>query len=215
MASASGSYRSRIGRFEAGAERVNDNVRAYGQLDGSIVAAGGDVFFGGRIDDAFGVVDAGAPGVDVLLENRPIGQTNRRGRILLPGLRSYGDNTISLDPTNLPLDARIERTKEIVRPSDRAGTIVDFKVATGLQSALIILKDENGAFVDAGSSARSADGQDTVVGYDGQLYLDKAKPAETIEVTLPSGTFCSAKIANLVTADAGIGKGEAICRLKP
>lgn len=212
LASASGSYRSGIGRFEAGVERVDENVRAYGQLEGSIVAAGGDVFLAGRIDDAFGVVDAGAPGVDVLLENRPMGQTNRRGKILLPGLRSYGENNIALDPTNLPIDARIDRTRQIVKPSDRAGAVVDFKVETGQRPALLVLKDETGAFVEAGSSARSADGQDLVVGYDGQLYLEGAKPQEWIDVSLPSGSTCRAQIAELVTMDAGIGKGEATCQ---
>lgn len=212
LASASGSYRSGIGRLEAGAEQVNDSVRAYGQFEGSIVAAGGDVFLAGRIDDAFGVVDAGAPGVDVLLENRPMGQTNRRGKILLPGLRSYGENNIALDPTNLPIDARIDRTRQIVKPSDRAGAVVDFKVETGQRPALIVLKDETGAFVEAGSSARSADGQDLVVGYDGQVYLESAKSQEWLDVALPSGATCRAQIAQLVTMEAGIGKGEAICQ---
>ncbi|MDT9127046.1 hypothetical protein RSW40_26950, partial [Escherichia coli] len=78
---------------------------------GSIAIAGGDVFLGNRIDDAFAVVDAGAPGVEILLENRPMGQTNRGGKILLANLHSYDINTITLDRGNLPVDARIDRTK--------------------------------------------------------------------------------------------------------
>lgn len=212
IASASGSYRTDIGRIEAGVEQINNNTRGYGQMEGSVAIAGGDVFLGGRIDDAFGVVDAGAPGVEVLLENRPIGQTNRRGKILLPGLRSYGENSISLDPTNLPIDAKLDRTKQIVKPSDRAGAVVDFKVATGLKSALIVIRDDNGAYVEAGSSAKAADGEDMIIGYDGQLYLEKADTTHQLEVTLPSGAICNAAIVNLVIVDAGIGQGEATCR---
>jgi outer membrane usher protein len=212
IASASGSYRSSVGRLEAGVEQINDSTRGYGQMEGSIAIAGGDVFLGGRIDDAFGVVDAGAPGVEVMLENRPIGQTNRRGKILLPGLRSYGENNISLDPTNLPIDARVDQTKQIVKPSDRAGAVVDFKVETGLRSALIVLKDESGAFVEAGSSAATADGQELAVGYDGQLYMDRADTIRQVTVTLPSGVICEAEIASLTMAEGGIGQGEATCR---
>lgn len=211
--SATGSYRSGIGRFEAGAEQFNDNVRAYGQLEGSIAVAGGDVFMGGHIDDAFGVVDAGAPGVNVLLENRPIGTTNRRGKILLPGLRSYGQNAVSLDPANLPLDAKLDRTRQMVKPSDRAGAVIDFHVQTGLKSALVTLRDESGGLIEAGASAETADGQELTVGYDGKLYLEAADKVQTVTITSPAGTSCEAEIAGIVADETGIGQGEAICRL--
>ncbi len=212
IVAASGSYRSSIGRFEAGVEQFNDNARGYGQMEGSVAVVGGDVFVSGRIDDAFGVVDAGAPGVDVMLENRPIGQTNRRGKILLPGLRSYQENSISLDPTNLPIDARLDRTKQIVKPRDRAGAVVDFNVETGGSAALIVLKDAHGAYVEAGATALGEDGQNMTVGYDGQLFLEKADTVQKIEIVLPSGARCVVEIANLITVEAGIGRGEATCR---
>jgi outer membrane usher protein len=74
---ASGSYRSQIGRIEAGVEKYDDNVRATAQIDGAVVLAGGGVFLSNRIDDAFSVVDVGAPDVDVQFENRPMGKTNK------------------------------------------------------------------------------------------------------------------------------------------
>ena len=123
IASVSGSYRDSAARVSAGVDQFNRTTQAYAQIEGSIALAGGDVFVGDRIDDAFAVVDAGAPGVDILLENRPIGQTNRRGKILLPNLRSYDVNNITLDPSNLPVDARIDRTKQTVRPTQHRNRI--------------------------------------------------------------------------------------------
>ncbi len=209
--SASGSYRGSAARLALGVNRFNRTTQAYAQLDGSIAVAGGDVFLGNRIDDAFAVVDAGAPGVEISLENRPIGQTNRRGRILLPNLRSYDVNTITLDPANLPLDARIERTKQAVVPAEGGGAVVDFKVETEGRVALLTLKTEAGDFIEAGSTGTVDDGPEFVVGYDGQAYLDNVSAKHRLLITQPTKGNCEAQI---VLAAAGETRTtlEAICR---
>ncbi len=211
IAAASGSYRTPVARLEAGVEQIDRRMRAYGQAEGSIVVADGDMFFAGRVDDAFGVVDAGAPDVAVLSENRPIGRTNRRGKILLPNLRSYDDNRISIDPTNLPLDARIDTTHQVVRPTDRAGAVVDFNVETGLQSALIIVRDETGAHLAAGAAGTTAGGADLLVGYDGQLFLNDVSGVQTIDLALPTGGTCRVVIPAVTVAAGSMGEGEVVC----
>ena len=211
IVSASGSYRGSVARVAAGVDQFNGTTQAYAQVDGSIAIAGGDVFLGNRIDDAFAVVDAGAPGVEILLENRPIGQTNRRGKILLPNLHSYDVNTITLDPGNLPVDARIDRTKQTVIPSEGSGAVVDFKVETGGRVALITLKNESGDFIEAGSTGTIDDSRDFVVGYDGQAYLDNVSEKHRLLITQPTGGECEAQI---VLGDAAETRTtlEAICR---
>ncbi|MGN7294452.1 fimbria/pilus outer membrane usher protein [Rhizobium sp. SAFR-030] len=211
IAAASASYRAPAARLEGGVETINDNTRAYGQVEGSIVVAGGDVFLGERVDDAFGIVDAGAPDVSVMIENRPIGQTNRRGKILLPNLRSYDKNRISIDPTNLPLDAKIDTTKRIVRPKDRAGAIVDFQVETGLQAALITLRSESGEYIAVGAAGTTPSGTEILVGYDGQIFLNDVQTAQTIDFVLPGGGACRATIAAIAVASNSMGTGEALC----
>lgn len=194
IASASGSYRGSAARVSAGVDKFNNTTQAYAQIEGSIALAGGDVFFGNRIDDAFAVVDAGAPGVDIMLENRPIGQTNRRGKILLPNLRSYDLNNITLDPSNLPVDARIDHTKQMVRPTERAGAVVNFKVETEGQVALVTLKNENGDFIETGSTGTIDGKRDFVVGYDGQAYLDDIGATHRLHITQPTKGECEAQI---------------------
>ncbi|MCZ7465380.1 fimbrial biogenesis outer membrane usher protein [Agrobacterium rhizogenes] len=194
IASASGSYRGSVARVSAGVDQFNRTTQAYAQIDGSIALAGGDVFIGNRIDDAFAVVDAGAPGVDILLENRPIGQTNRRGKILLPNLRSYDVNNITLDPSNLPVDARIDTTKQTVKPTERAGAVVNFKVETEGQVALVTLKDESGQFIETGSTGKIDGERDFIVGYDGQAYLDNIGETHRLSITQPTKGECEAQI---------------------
>lgn len=91
-------YRSGSGRVEGRVEQSDKNVSVRGQVDGALILAGGDVFISDRIEDSFGVVDAGTPDVAVEFENRPAGKTNRRGRLLVPNLRSYEENSLSIDP---------------------------------------------------------------------------------------------------------------------
>ncbi|NWJ27744.1 fimbria/pilus outer membrane usher protein [Rhizobium sp. RM] len=209
--SASGSYRGSIARVAAGVDQFNGSTQAYAQVDGSIAIAGGDVFVGNRIDDAFAVVDAGAPGVEISLENRPIGQTNRRGKILLPNLRSYDANTITLDPGNLPLDARIDRTKQTVVPAQGGGAVVDFKVETGGRVALVTLKNENGDFIETGSTGTVDGKHDFVVGYDGQAYLENIAEKNRLLITQPTKGNCEAEIIAGASADQRTTL-DAICR---
>lgn len=100
------------------AGRMSDGSRGLGlRLDGAVVAAGGGVFLSRRINDSFAVVDAGAPGVEVRAENRPVGQTGRGGKLLVPDLRAYEPNRLSIDPTNLPVDAVVSSTHQTIRPA--------------------------------------------------------------------------------------------------
>src|SRR5690606_20650394 len=116
----------------------------------SVVVAGGGVFLSRRIDDAFAVVDAGAPGVEVSAENRPVGRTGRSGKILVPDLRAYEANSVSIDPAALPLDAAVGVTKQTVRPAHRAGARVDFGVEASAREALIALVGGDGRPLEVG-----------------------------------------------------------------
>ena len=138
-----------------------------------------------RIDDAFAVVDAGAPGVEVKYENRPAGETGSNGKLLLTGLRSYEKNRITIDPTELPVDAEVNMMEQTVVPADRSGVAVKINVETQAQSALVTFKDSNGAFIPVGSTGHINAGKEPfVVGYDGQAFLRNLKTANTVEINL-------------------------------
>ncbi|MEP7455014.1 fimbria/pilus outer membrane usher protein [Phyllobacterium sp. SB3] len=194
--SASASYRGRNARVEGSVQQYDDNVRATAQIEGAIAVAGGGVFATNRIDDAFAVVDAGAPDVDVSYENRPVGRTNRSGRILVPDLRSYEPNTLAIDPANLPVDASIGSTRDIVIPTDRSGVVVDFKVAQTTASALVSLVDASGRPLDAGLSGRAGEtGEEFVVGYDGEAYISGLGAQNIVTIELADGSTCAASFA--------------------
>jgi outer membrane usher protein len=187
-------YRTGFARLAAGAAHSSAGMRATAEIDGALAIAGGGVFVVNRIDDAFAVVDVGAPGVEVLHENRPAGKTGRNGRLILPNLRSYERNQIAIDPADLPVDAVVPSTKEVVVPADRSGVAVGFGVSTEIHSALVEFSDEAGAPIEAGSSGDLTDGGGSFfVGYDGQAYITGLGQRNVATITRTDGTTCSAE----------------------
>jgi spore coat protein U-like protein len=131
--------------------------------EGAIIAADGDVFFANRIDDAFAIVDAGAPGLEVSYENRPVARTDASGKAIVPTLNAYQPNKISIDPRDLPLNASIATTQELLAPPDRSGVLVDFGIVTDVRSAIVILYGANGQPLQAGLHGKTAGGRGFVV----------------------------------------------------
>ncbi len=181
------SYLSSHGTVRAGVSENGDTTSAALELRGSIATMGGDVFLSNWIDDGFGVVSTGAPGVGVLYENQPIGATDSKGMLLAPNLRSYERNNIAIDPTNLPVDAVVESTNRIVAPANRGGVFVDFNVRSDTTAALVVFSLPNGKFVPVGSPGKIEGGEDFVIGYDGQAFIHNLTSANVATVDLLDG----------------------------
>lgn len=185
----------KLGRVEVAGSTLQGNSGIGLRLDGAVVVAGGGVFLSRRVDDAFAVVDVGAPDVEVMAENRSIGRTGRSGKILVPDLRAYEDNLLTIDPANLPLDAAVGATSHTVRPAHHAGTKVDFGVQASAQEALIELIDAQGQPLEVGGRVlvNGAD-DDLLVGFDGEVFVLGLQARNQIEVSYPDGRICTATL---------------------
>jgi outer membrane usher protein len=208
---ASFSYRSSYLTSKVGVSENQSSSNAGLELRGSISTMGGGVFFSNWIDDAFAVVDAGAPNVGVSYENRQVGITNARGLLLVPTLRSYQSNKITIDPTSLPADAEIETMHDVVAPADRAGVLVKFKVDTDSTAALVVFTRPEGGFVPAGSAGRIHGGGDFVVGYDGQAFIKDLRSSNLATIELFAGT-CSASFNFEPRPGEQVRVGPVTCR---
>lgn len=165
------SYRSSLGTARIDAIQQGNLISTTGQFEGAIGATGMSVAAGPAVGDAFAIVDAGAPDVRVLHDNRPLGRTNMFGKLLAPNLRAYQRNKIAIDPNTLPLNAAPANTQQIVTPAYRSGVAVDFGVRTNLKSATLILADLSGKPIEAGSRGRLEGGDAFMVGYDGRAFV--------------------------------------------
>ena len=157
---------------------------ATAEIEGAVVTMGNGVFLANRIDDGFAVVDTGVAGVEVFHENRSIGFTDANGRALIPALRSYQKNKIAIDTRNLPVDADISTTQEVVAPADRSGVRVDFTVRTNTSAAVLLLTTPDGRPVPAGSQGKIEGGEAFFVGYDGRAWVKGLASRNALSVSL-------------------------------
>jgi len=184
-------------RFDHGridvAARASDSEHSVGlRADGALVVAGGGLFLSRRVDDAFAVVDAGAPGVEVAFQNRPVGKTGPGGKLLVPGLRSYETSAVSIDPASLPIDADIPNTHQVVRPAFRNGVKLDFGIDPNPASALVELLTPAGTPVEVGLQATmAATGEPFLVGYDGLVYVTGLSARNSWTVRSRYGSTCT------------------------
>ncbi len=166
-------YLGRYGELSAAAQ---DNA---GQTLLSLEANGGLVFMDGvfepsrRIYDSFALVSTdGIKGIPVLNENRVMGNTDRSGHLLIPDLNSYQHNSLEIDSLVLPADANIPVNRIDAVPRSQSGVLAHFAVQR-YTAATVILVDADGKPLPTGTVLRHAEsGQDFVVGYDGQAFIE-------------------------------------------
>ena len=121
----------------------------------------------------------------------------------MPTLRSYQKNKISIDPTNLPVDAEIESTEAMVTPAALGGTLVPFKVHSDISAALVVFVRADGSLVAAGSTARVDGGAESIVGYDGEAFIKHL--AASSRVTIDHCEARSAQQETVSPSPCGLG----------
>lgn len=188
------SYLGRYGRVQAGVSVNDDSYATYASGTGSIVMMGGGIFPTRQINSSFAVVSTdGIANVPVLLQNSPIGTTNSRGLLLVSPLNAYQSNKIGIDPLDLPADLRIDKVNIEATPTDRAGTLVNF-VITPVRSASVALVDSHNEPLPLGSQVRQLTNTtvpSTIIGFDGEVYLDTLDEHNVLEIINPSGEICN------------------------
>jgi outer membrane usher protein len=191
-----GTYRSPWGVMDAGVDHSSSGTALHADLQGAVAAAGGGIFPSLPITDSFAVVDTdGTPGVQVLQENRPVGRTNASGKLLVTDLRAFDANRLGIDPADIPIDADAGPTTQLVRPRDRSGVVVHFKMKAG-HGAVVVLDDEGKKPLLPGDRARlegAGTAYDLVVGYDGEVYVTGLQPHNRVTVLLQNNARCVAE----------------------
>lgn len=177
------------GQAYAGVANFGGNTFGYASGNGSLVLMERQVFAARSVTDGFAVVTTGVGGVPVTLENRPIGTTNRKGRLLVTPLNAWQRNRLAIDPMDLPANVRLGQVEVNATPTDRAGTVVRFDVQP-IRAALLVLHDAQGQPLPVATPVRLVGGsaQQGLVGYDGEAYFDTLEPHNTLEATTAQGT---------------------------
>jgi outer membrane usher protein len=206
-------HKSRAGLFTAGIDTNAGQTTLRLEGQGALSLVDRSMFVSNPIYDSFAIVDTGPMAhVHVLQENREVGRTNSSGRLLVPDMRSFDLNHITIAPTDIPPDAIVNDASREIRPQDRSGVVVRFPVKIS-HGALLRLVDEAGAPLAVGSIAQlRATGQTVPVGYDGEAYVENLGSYNAVSVERTDGRRCSVSFGYQPVPDEIPTIGPLTCR---
>jgi outer membrane usher protein len=177
---------SRTDGYKEGEYSLQNNVGTYSidvsqsggatstQLEaaGGIAFMDGSTFFSRPLTQSFAVAEVpGYSNISIFADNQLVGKTDANGNALIPLLRAYDKNMISIDQGELPMDAEIDSLKVDVVPYFRSGVLAKFPIRHS-HGATLTIKLENGDPLPLGASVQILGNDQTfAVGYDGETYL--------------------------------------------
>jgi outer membrane usher protein len=161
-----------FGLYTADAARVNGNELYRLGMSGGIALLDGSAYMTRRIDESFAVIKVpGYPNLGLYRNNLLIGHTDADGEALITNLLPYEPNYISLEVTDLPIDASPESLKIDAVPRLRSGTLVRFNVQAS-SGAVITMVQENGDPVPMGATVtKDGSTEEFPVGQRGEVYV--------------------------------------------
>ena len=209
---ASGTWQNNIGTYTADVSRFQGANAARLSVAGGIGYVGGHAFLSRQITDSFGVVRvADYPDVGVLQDNQPVGRTNADGYAVLPQLRAYDVNRVSIDEHDLPLDAQVDKLKMEAVPYYRSGLLLDFPVRRSHGATLRIRLDD-GAPIPSGAIVQvTGRDEDFPVGLDGEAYVTGLEENNRLRATW-KGKTCEFDAAFPRSPDPLPSLGTFVCQ---
>ena len=140
-------------------------------------------------------------GVEVLHDGQPVGRTDGEGRILVPALRPFEDNTITVVPEDIPLTAMLDSDKITVRPYSHGVVNAVMSVAAN-ESRVFTLRLASGAdgVVPPGAEV-ALNGHTYPVGTQGIAQLPVAHAAVDASVNWQGGR-CHVHLPSAAVASA-------------
>jgi outer membrane usher protein len=151
---------------------------------GSLGMLGGRPFAARQLGASFARVQVGEiEGVRVFADNQLVGVTGKDGSLVVPSLRAFDRNMISIDASDLPLDVQIAETEVAVRPFARAGAVVRF-AARRERGVLLQVSLEDGSALPAGALVRAEGSAELfVVASGGEVYLPALEGSAWLEAS--------------------------------
>lgn len=162
----------------------------WGGASGSAVVMGGKTFLAPRINDAFAIIDTqGHAGVPVRYENQLVGVTDADGFLLVPWASAYYPARYEVDLLKLPHELQADEIEQRVAIARGSGYRIAFPIRQVVPLRLI-LHDASGQPVPVGARLTFADGGESLVGWDGLVYLENPPARLRFAVQLPGGEVC-------------------------
>lgn len=187
-------WQTRTGTYDLDAQRVLGQSQESATASGGVALMGGQLFPARQIDASFAIVDVGSePAVRVYDDNQLVGRTNSRGQVLVPNLRPYEDNQISIEQADLSLDAQVSTLEKTAVPYFRSGTLVRFPVIHP-HGALVTLVLESGKELPSGALVSIlGQSEEFPSALHGEVYVTDLSAPAVLHASWPGGR-CEAMV---------------------
>lgn len=201
-----------VGQSTLGGRLINGQASAFAGYSGALVIMDGGVFASRKVFDGFALVSTGEVAeVPVTINNRAVGQTNRKGQLLVIGLNAFEENRIGIDAVNLPATLEVASTEQRAVPALRAGVRVKFAIEP-VRSVIVELVDDKGAPLPLGMVAmmEGDEQQMLMVGHAGQLFIERARPGARVSLAR-AGQTCSFRLPDELPSQLAGRLGKVLC----
>lgn len=205
--------------MEAGINNYGQEANYYASMSGAVGLFMGGLYATRDLGEAFLLVDTeGVADIPVRLEHRLVGKTDSNGRLFLTNLLAYQKNNVDIDALNLPPDYRAPYTSQIAIPRRKGGALTTFEVYQ-TKAVLLLAYDAQGKPVPFSAQVQIKDSEshtprrgttETIVGYDGNIYLEDPPQKGKAIVSWASGQ-CQIRLPEAVGSQTII-KRKVLCQ---
>ena len=143
-------------------------------VEGSVIYIDNDFYFRRGVMNSFGIVKIDPPVKDaeVIVNNRPVGRTNKEGTLFVTALAPYHENEVRINPESLDIKTYIKKNIYSFIPYKYHGYVLKFKsIKTNAVRLKIVLPD--GEMIPAGTRFDIDDSKNVgIVGFKGKTYIE-------------------------------------------
>lgn len=170
-------YRNQYTSLQAEYNYLNNNNNYRLSARGGLAYMDKNFFITRRIRDSFVVIDTDSVNkVNIYHNNRIITQTNSKGKAIIPQLNSFNKNNISIDPSELPLTAKFDKTRKDIIPYRNTGSMISFDIKRNYSIVFNIINKNKTNKIETGAHITDSENNLlTIVGYDSYVYLNISK----------------------------------------
>jgi outer membrane usher protein len=177
------SYFGRYGTVSGDISNSSDQTALRLDANGGLVLADGHLFATWSGNQSYALAEvAGYGNVGIGLGNNVLSRTDTSGVALIPQLTPYQNNSVRLDPRDLPLSAEIDSIEQVAVPAWRSVVKVTFPVRSG-RGALLKIRLDDGDVAPAGAIVQiEGDKQEFYVARRGEAFVTGLQPTNRVRL---------------------------------
>lgn len=184
-------------------------------LKGAVVAIDKSLFFTQTVSNGMALVKvANLKNIPVYYNNQIVGDTDSKGKLLIPDVIPYVPSEISLDQQKLPLDTEFSSltVKTVTKP--KSAVVINYEIVKARSAEMILVNEYRQPLPFDHTVTIEGIDDDLFVGYNGQLFVNDMKDLNILKGKVCDEDKCCAfeTPINQNSQDPIIDLGEIICK---